>query len=204
MIIMNMKRNDRRHIIREISRKLLHLLIGTTGTVLAYFGIITGVHILLFTGIFTIFALFHKRYEFRPIEKILSKVDRKDVLPGYGAIMLGLGIGLAFIIFPKDIALIAGICVSMVDGISTIIATLQEKKIGRRNSFATLVGSIVAFAVLSSTLTHIPISVILVGVLVAAGIDSWYNRMWIIDDNLLMPILVGALSYLALIIVSSL
>ena len=199
---MKTKRNDRKHVMREISRKLLHLIVGTTGTVLAYFGVITGIHILLFTGLFTIIALFHKRYEFRPIEKILSKLDRKDIIPGFGAIMLGLGIGLAYIIFPRDIAFIAGICVSLVDGVSTIIATLQEKKTGKRNSFATLVGSIAAFAVLSSTLTHIPISVIIIGVLVAAGIDSWYSRIWIIDDNLLMPILVGTISFVALIIVN--
>ena len=105
---MKTKRNDRKHFMRELSRKLLHLIVGTTGTVLAYFGIITGIQILLFTGIFTIFSLIHKRYEFRPIEKVLSNLDRKDVLPGFGAIMLGLGVGLAFIIFPKDIALIAG------------------------------------------------------------------------------------------------
>jgi dolichol kinase len=201
MMPMN-RRNDRKIIFRELARKALHIIIGTAVTLLAYAGIITGAQIIAVSFVLLLLSLLQKKYEFSLAYRILQKVDRRDIIPGYGAIMLGFGLGLSFIIFPLDIALIAGISVSLVDGVSTFIASLQEKNGSRRNGYATIAGSIAAFAFLTSFFAHIAIPVIAIGILAAAAMDYWYGRIWILDDNLLIPIVSGAASYAALIIMT--
>lgn len=198
---MRQKRNERKNIIREVSRKTMHIVIGLTITLLAYTGYIEAYHILLLAVLLSFFSIVQMKYPIRAIDSFLYKVDRTDIIPAFGAITLMLGIGLSFLIFPIDIALIAGVCVSMIDGISTIIASFQEKRTSKRNALATLAGMIAAFAVLTSFFTHIPLAVIMVGVIVGGIVDATYNRIWHLDDNVVMPLTVGLACYVALIII---
>jgi dolichol kinase len=194
------KKHEKKLIIKELTRKTMHIIIGTAITLLAYFELISYIHILLVVGIMTLFSLLHAKKPLTILEKFLVKVDRKDIIPAYGAIMLGLGIGLSFLLFPRDIALISGISVSLIDGFSTIIALFSINNNGKRKGIASLSGTIIAFAFLTSFFTHIHLLVILSGVIVGGMIDLMYDRIWLLDDNLVMPLFVGLTSFIVMII----
>ena len=191
---------NKKRIIREGTRKIFHIIIGIGITLLAYNSTITGLQIVGVSLLLMILSILFHKHPIRSIEKIIEKYDRKDIIPGYGAIMLGLGIGASFIIFHKDIALIAGICVSMTDGISTIVSLFQDKALNKRSIYGTITGSIASFALLSSFYAHISIIVIVIAALTSGIIDYYYDRIWIVDDNVVMPLVTGAISYVTMIL----
>ena len=153
-------------------------------------------------------------------ESIL-KMDRGVRRPLIGAFWFYFGLGLAFMVFPFEVAVVAGLILVIADSMSTIIGMRwgRHKMVGGKS----LEGSI-AFFIFSFLITIVSMEYILVGasplaISIAAflvsitatflelvpeinRIKNWKNKE-IVDDNWIIPLFSGLFIYVAFLVTAS-
>ena len=183
-------RQDKKRIALEARRKLSHFIVGSILTVLLYFDIIPLHSVALIALVGLGVSLIHTRWSF--LNSILRRVEREDSpLPGWGAITLVVGIYLSFLLFPLPIALLAASALTIVDAVSSSIGVLMEKS-GAKSAAAALIGALTHVAIMSSLFTELRIMSILIAAGTAGLVEAVFERRGYLDDNLVIPLAVGA------------
>ncbi len=134
---------------------------------------------------------------FRNFAYIFEK--RKSRKPFEGAYWFYIGCGISFLLFPKNIALASSAILAVGDSFSTIFGVHfgRHKLVGNKSAE----GSIVFFA--SSffiSLVFVNPAIGFLGSLIATLVElstpgKSKNSIWMLDDNLLIPIISGAVMY---------
>jgi dolichol kinase len=143
------------------------------------------------------------RLEMR-LRSVVSRFERKDIKwPFSGAIWFFFSCGLAFLLFPLNIASAACLMLVVGDGLSTLVGTRfgRHRILGHKS----LEGTAACFlGALSSMVFISPIAAV-VGSAFAALAElvpdlpplARWKRKGLLDDNLLIPIFAGAVLVLA-------
>ncbi len=191
---------DYKTIYKELRRKTLHLIIGILLTIFLYKyypkSIIISTTILI-VGITTSILVYYEKIRF--LDRILYYFEREEKIPGRGVITLFIGILLPYIFLEKNIALIAGLAVSIVDSTATITGIFLEKK--REKSFiASIIGGFLLLVILTSFYAQIRIELTIIGS-ITASITEYYSKKYdFIDDNITIGIITGLTVWLTKII----
>ncbi len=192
----------------EIKRQLVHLA-GFLSVLLAfYIGRLIAVYFFMAAFVFWAYSFYIKRERERLnlLEKletrfrnVLLKFERKDIpRPFMGAIWFFFTAGLAFLIFPLDIASASVFMLSIGDSFSTLVGIHfgRHKIVGKKS----LEGTLACFLGCLFTLLIIPPLVVVPGAVAATlaeilpdigVLKNLKNKGWI-DDNFLIPIIAGA------------
>ena len=178
---------------KELLRKSLHLFTGVTFSLLILFGFLKWWHFLaLFVFSLPILFYIHNTNKKVPvISYFIDKMGRQDEFPGKGALTFVIGVFIAFLIFPKNIAAASIMILAVGDAISPLIGkhfgktkTIFSK---RKMIEGFIVG--VSFSFLAATL--------IVGAKLAffASLIALFAEFWdetdFIDDNILIPLVAG-------------
>ncbi len=179
-----MRDYDYKIVYKELRRKTVHLILGLILTLFLYFyypkSIIVSTIILVLGLILSLLVYFEK---IRFLDNILYYFEREEKIPGRGVLTLFLGILLPFIFLEKNIALIAGLAVSIVDSTATIIGIFLEKK--RDKSFiASIIGGFLLLVVLSSFFPYIRIELVIIGSITSSIIEYYSKKKEFLDDNI--------------------
>jgi len=195
----------------EINRQLVHIS-GLAFVLLAQF-IGQTVTIWFFTMAATLFvyALYIRQEQkhLRLLERLESRIrniaislERQAVpLPFTGAIWFFFACGLVFLFLPQAIASAAALTLIVGDGLATLVGVkLGRHKIIGQKSFE---GSVACFLGSLSSSAFIPFMPALMGAFAAAIIElvpelkslKRLRRKGLIDDNWMVPLLVGLLLY---------
>ena len=188
---------------RELGRQILHALIGTSMAGLIYFNIMNTalISFLITIGIILSFIAKKKRIPF--VSYFLEHFGRKKEknLPGKGVIYFFTGVLLSLLLFEKDIALASIMVLSLGDSLSHIIGGKcgKIKNIFRKKSKKRLDGTIAGIisGFLGALIFVSPLEAFM-GSLAAMSIEAREISFGkkIVDDNLYIPVIAGAVMVL--------
>jgi len=198
---------------KEMQRQLVHVA-GFLFVVLALFiGRFVVVYFFLAAAILGMYSIYIKREiqrlnllerMERKVRDFILKFEREDVpRPFTGAVWFFFTGGLVFLIFPLTIASAAVLMLAIGDGFSTLIGTHFGRH--RITEHKTVEGSLTCFIGSLSSIFFLPISLALLGSLVATIVEiipdlkplrGLKNKGWL-DDNFLIPILAGVVVFAA-------
>jgi dolichol kinase len=176
---------------QELARKLIHIIfgLGIAGMVLildhtSAMAVLAGG---LFSGLVLI-DLILRGYSLPVFSAVVNYVDRRDPLPGRGALYFAVSALTCVILFPVAIVVPALVSLAVLDGVAAIAGTrFGRKRIYNGKSVeGTGSGIFVTFLVL---LLFMPVHGAFV-VAVIAGIIELFSP---VDDNLVMPVGIGIL-----------
>jgi dolichol kinase len=182
-------------VLKELPRQLYHLGNGLIITwAVLHWGRWVGAVLIFLAGVGLWLSLKYRGKEvpyLEPLVRLLDRPEDRDKMPGKGAILYGLAVGLTAFVFPKLAA--AGGVAALAGGDSA--STIVGKAIGRHpipwNRRLSLEGSagFVVVAFLLSCL-FLPIGAALLGALAGALVET---IPWEIDDNITIPLFVAFL-----------
>lgn len=190
----------------EMRRKLLHVFAGSAFAILikellkdyAWHGIFSALVFLLISGAAISFA-YIKGIEIPFFYWLIENFERekdKKKLPGKGVFMFLLGSALTIAIFrePRVVAA-ALLIVSLGDGFATIFGLRFGRHRLRYNNKKTIEGSIafLIFAFLGA-ITQVSLKIAFLSSFICMFFESFDLR---VDDNLLIPLIAGAVIYIA-------
>ncbi|UCD07786.1 MAG: hypothetical protein JSW41_02350 [Candidatus Aenigmatarchaeota archaeon] len=159
----------------------------------------------------------------RRVRDVAFKLDRDGIKkPFMGAFWFYFGLGLTFLIFPLEIATVAGLILSVGDSLSTLIGLRygEHKIFGRKSLEGSLVFFLSSFLITAAVLgfllseTEPVVAPILISFVAFLGsisatfvelipeakkIRNWKNKE-IVDDNWLIPLFSGLVIYVAYIL----
>ncbi len=128
------------------------------------------------------------------------RLERKGIRPFFGAFLFYLGCLIAFILYPTKIAVAACCILAIGDSLSTIIG-MRFGKVKIYNK-RTLEGSLAFFAsAFLISFVFVDFRLALIGAFVGMLTELFgsstkiKNKLWVIDDNLLIPIVSGAVMF---------
>ncbi len=193
----------------ETKRQIVH----AAGILFIFFGFFMEkwLAVILFADVVAFFFLYGelvKRY--KPVmgfRKFVLFMERKKVRrPFFGALLFYLGCFVSFVLFPTPIAAASCSILAIGDSLSTVIG-LKFGKIKIYNK-RTLEGSLAFFvSAFLISLLFIDYRIALIGALVGmvtelfGGSTKLKNKVWFIDDNLLIPVISGAAMFLVSLVI---
>ena len=187
---------------REISRKIVHMLIGITSLLLLINNIITPLIIFIILIIGTFCSLLSLKYRIPIISFFLDNFERpeeKTKLPGKGIILAVVGSLLALQLFERNIALASITILTFADPISHLIGKLFGKTKSFLDKKKNIEGHI-AGAIISSLFAMFFVHPILAfsGALVAMLFEAIIIEIQKVqlDDNLIIPLAAGTTMFL--------
>jgi len=202
----------------ELSRQLVHLS-GVLFVILAqYLGEIITVYFFIAAVFFLIYSEY-VRVEQKRINKVVDYMESKirGIATGMerkgakrqfmGAFWFYMGCGLTFLIFPFHIATIACIILSVADAFSTLIGHKfgKVKMIGNKSLegvLAFIISGVIAASLLTDFWTAL--AAVLIGTVAEMIPDisslQKLKENHLIDDNYLIPLLVGLFLYIQILI----
>jgi phytol kinase len=172
----------------EIMRKTVHIVFGLGITAMIFFLerdlAITFLALGLFVGAILSDAV-HNGHPVPLVSYLIKSLERKDVLPGKGALYFALSSLFCLIVFPKPVVVPAVLTLTLLDGFATIVGIrFGKQKIWKnKTSEGLFAGIAVAFFAL----------LLFVGPLqafVAAVVAGVVELLSPVDDNLLIPVAV--------------
>lgn len=178
----------------EFRRQLFHIFFGLIMIFLYYIDVLNWIVLaVVLVGCYGLYFLLKKGY-FPHIKGILHYFDREDqFMPAWGAFTFVKGFLVACLLFPKDIALSAMIILTFGDGFSTLVGVHfgrhklpWDKKKSYEGFLAGLLTSFLGALLFVSPLLAFFAS--FVGMIV----ESVKKPHVIFDDNMLIPLCVGA------------
>ena len=111
-------------IVKELRRKVVHILLGTALSILYLNGILTRGRFLALLGFVIFMFLIYLFWEIPGLQQFMLLVEREEDMkkfPGIGAIYFALGFTLAAWLFPRDVALAAMLILTWADGVSVVV-----------------------------------------------------------------------------------
>ena len=189
---------------KEILRQIVHL----SGLLFVFLAQIFDKWIssAIFFGIFFIFIFYGeyikiKKQPLLGLRNLAFFFERKNTRPFTGAIFFYLGCGLAFLIFPHNIASVSSAILAVGDSLSTIIGMNfgRHKTIGKKSVEGSLAFFAGSFLI---SLIFVKWQIGFIGSLIAALVELCIppkiggKTLWLLDDNLLIPIICGIVMFL--------
>lgn len=190
----------------EIKRKIFHILAGLLFVGLIFYDILTPVVlIIVLIAEFVIFFIL-KKHKIPFIYPFLTMMERpKDLkkFPGKGSIYYTLGVFLAVVLFPKDIAMASVIILALGDAFASLVGWYGKIKNPLSKERKTIEGSVAGIVIgFLGALMFVMWLEALVGTVAAMIVESFNLKVGHheIDDNLTMPLVAGAVIWLLRII----
>ena len=178
---------------KEIPRQLFHLFNGTV-IALAYtrWEAKVGWILMVMAVVGAFLSWRHTRKPFSWAEPLLGFLDRpRDIqhFPAKGAVLYGLAVGFALVVYPHNAALGAIAVLASGDALSTLVGKAWGRRPWPWNRRLSLEGSL-AFLVAGTLYASlfVPFPMALVGALVGALVET---VPWPLDDNVTIPLAVG-------------
>ncbi|NOZ80688.1 MAG: hypothetical protein GXP63_03360 [DPANN group archaeon] len=184
---------------KEISRQLVHLLVGVGFCILYLVDVLTVPFMVIFTGAGILIYYLNKEYPLKILEPFLAALERdadRKRAPGKGALTLIIGITLSMILFPKDIALAAIIILALGDSVSPLIG--HYGRISHplsRDKEKMLEGTIAGFVVgyMGAQFFVSPFEAFIASAF-AMLFEALEVRIYkTMDDNIVMPLVAGGI-----------
>jgi len=180
----------------EWKRKLLHLVLGTILLILYAEGLVSATHLWFLAGIGALVSLGQYLSPLAAIAWFLDRFDREESIPGRGAITFIAGLAICAL-FPREIALAAMAMLVWGDGTAALVGTYvgqrrlwQGKTVEGSISFL-LFGFAAAWAFVSTITAYSAAIVGTIVELIPLPKGSKWNPGDILDDNILVPLIVG-------------
>ncbi len=186
----------------ELKRQLVHILLGIIIVVLLYYNIINALILFLCLIFFFIISFLQKKkYKIIFFSYLLEKLERKyekKKIRAEGFIFYLLGSSLAVFLFQKNIALASITILALGDSISRLIGPFGYVKHPFNNKKfleGAIVGAIISAMV---AMLFVPLILALPASIVSMLIESTDIKIKKIklDDNLLIPLVAGAVMFL--------
>ena len=186
----------------ELNRQLFHILLGISLVVLLFYGFIGKEMILIAIIAGIILSYLSKKIKIPVIYNLLEMFERKDEIqnfPGKGIIFYFIGIFIALLLFPKDIAMASIMVLAFGDSISHLFGLHFGKTkhpLSKTKFFeGTIAGFIAGFI---GALVFLPWYEAFFASLIAMVVESIEIKIGTeqVDDNLIMPFVVGAAVWL--------
>jgi len=173
---------------REVSRKLVHIIFGLLIAALIQFAPIQIALPVLMTGTFAgiIFRdALVRGFRVPLISVLVDKLERENVRPGKGALYFALSSLFCLVLFDKEVVVPAVVTLSLLDGVATLAGYYYGKHpiIGKKTAEGTIAGIVITFFALLPLLTPVQATV---SVLIAGLVELISP----IDDNLTIPVVV--------------
>ena len=179
---------------KELERRLFHLCMGILIVSLIYFDILNAKIIGVIVLIGIVLSLISLKVKIPVVYWLLRRLDRSDDIkhfPGKGAVFYGIGVFLVLLLFNKDIALAAKIILAIGDSLAPMIGRyhlikhpFSEKKFLE----GTLGAGFISFLAAMLFVSPLEAALASFGAMLAEGIGLKLN----IDDNVIMPLVAGA------------
>lgn len=180
----------------EVRRKTFHIFIGTVLAVLFYFEFVGRLHFLLLFVSLALTFLLYLHFKIPLVHQMLVLMERDEnmrTFPGLGALFLVLGATLAVWLFPRDVASAAIMVLAWGDGVAGLVRPYG--KVLYINPQRTWEGVFVAVVVASvAAAFFVSFLQAVAGASAAMLIEGLETRAagWKIDDNLVVPLVAGA------------
>ena len=188
--------------IKEIKRKVLHILIGVALLFLLNYKVVNALIIFLVIIISSIVSYLSKSFKIPLVSWFLKNFEREKELkriPGRGFITFLIGVLLAIKLFPQEIALASITILIFGDSLSAIYGSFKGKKKILWNKNKNLEGNIFG-AIISGLCAalFIPLASAFITSFLAMIFESFEMKMneEIIDDNIIVPLVAGTVALL--------
>jgi phytol kinase len=184
----------------EFERKLIHLPLGVIVLFLYKDGLISAWHIaaLLLAGV--LLSALHVRRPIPALRFLLDRVDRKESIPGKGAMTFVVGLLLSAALFPMDIAVAAMAVLTFADAAGALIGMRFGRMANPLNSMKTFEGSlavlVVSYLVAWAIVGAVPAYGAAIVAALLESIKTPQKPEWLrflLDDNILVPLGVGVI-----------
>lgn len=182
----------------ELNRQLFHIFLGIAIVVLLMFGFINKEIILVFILIGFILSYLSKRVKILIIHKLLQNFERKEEIakfPGKGMIFYFIGVFIALLLFPKDIAMASIMVLALGDSVSHLyglhFGKVKHPLSNTKFLEGTIAGLIAGFI---GALVFLPWHEAFFASLAAMIFEAIEIKIGAqqVDDNLIVPFVAGA------------
>ncbi len=187
----------------ELRRQLFHLCLGVVILALILLGFLNVKVLLVVFFVGLSLSILSLKCTVPFICWFLDRFERKDSFPGKGALFFFLGCILVLILFPKDVALASIAVLTFGDSISPLVGIYFGKRKSRLNGKRFVEGFVVAFFVsFAAALFFVPLLAAFFGSFFALAFEflEFNFRGYSVDDNLLIPLISGAVMFLVMML----
>ena len=175
-------------VMNEPLRKAVHLIFGLAIACFILFSerklALYALVIALFTGFILSDAL-SRGYTIPGVSKIIATLERRDVLPGKGALFFALGALFSLTFFPKEVTFIGLVVLALLDSVTTLVGLRfgRTRIYNHKSIEATLAG----FAATTAALLFlIPAH----AAILTSAAAAFAELVSPVDDNLIVPAVV--------------
>ncbi len=185
----------------ERNRQFFHILLGIFLVVLLLYDFIDKKIILIIIVLGLILSYLSKKTRVPVIHELLEKFERKEDMeefPGKGIIFYFIGIYIALLLFPEDIAMASIIVLALGDSVSHLYG-LHYGKIRLFSKTKFLEGTVAGFiAGFIGALVFLPWFEAVLASLAAMIVEAIEIKIGTqqVDDNLIVPFIAGAVVWL--------
>ena len=190
----------------ELNRQLFHIFLGIAFVVLLVYGFINKEMVLVAIIVGTILSYLSKKIRIPVIHNLLEMFERRDEIqnfPGKGIIFYFIGVFIALLLFPKDIAMASIMVLALGDSISHLFGLHFGKTKHPLSKTKFLEGTIAGFvAGFIGALVFLPWHEAFFASLIAMIVESIEIKIGAeqVDDNLIVPFVAGAAVWLVRIV----
>ena len=177
----------------ELYRQVLHLVFGVLIAIVVFALPEKTTVALLILSIFigaVLSDLISKKYHIPLISELVDKLDRKDIMPGRGALFFVIGVVVPLLFFEKEIVFLGVLVHSVLDSVSTIVGqnfgkhrTYNKKSL--EGSLAGFVSALLLLFLFSNTFAFLAPNVIIIVALIATLSELFIP----VNDNLIIPLI---------------
>lgn len=172
----------------EVLRKVVHFLLGLGIAIcIPLFDkqiVLAAFVIAIFVGFILSDAL-SRGYSIPLVSRVVTVLERKDVLPGKGTLYFAVSIFFILVFFPLTVVVPAVICLAVLDGVATLVGIkFGNHRIWQGKSLEGTFAGIGATILALIVLTPLTLPLVLAAA-ITAGIVELFTP---IDDNLVIPV----------------
>jgi len=182
----------------EVRRQIVHLLTGILIAAFIFYGFINIWMFLAVLVIGGVFSLILKYKKIPLLTHLLCYFDREcDIkrFPGKGLIYMIAGSALAYVLFSKNIAIAGILVLAFGDSLTHVIGKYLGRIKSPFDKTKYIEGTIVAFFITAlMIMKFVSFNQMILGTLIAMVVEMIPLKIWKfrIDDNLIIPVLAGA------------
>lgn len=183
----------------EVRRQLFHLFLGITILVLLFFGFVGVKFLVVVFFIGLILSLLSLKFRIPLVSWFLVRFERPGVFPGKGALFFFLGSILVLFLFPKNVALASIAILTFGDSLAPVAGIYLGRVRSRLNGRRFVEGFVIGFVfAVAAAAFFVPLIPALLGSFAALGFEFLELKFngFSVDDNLMVPLIAGAVIYL--------
>ncbi|MBN2453915.1 hypothetical protein JXB11_00040 [Candidatus Woesearchaeota archaeon] len=182
----------------EIRRQAFHIAVGLFSVFLISYGLAGWEFFALVAVAGSIVSLISTKRRLPIISWFLAAFERKDKIPGKGAIFFMVGIALSLLLFEEEIALASVMILTLGDSLSHLFGRFFGKVKHPWNSYKLIEGTLLGFAAGAiGAAAFVPWIEAIIASAIAMTVEGFELRFRsrAVDDNLIIPLVAGAVIY---------